>query len=359
MPVGVLNPRDNNRAASTRPAEATSGADTRKWYDDSLATRMHAQDLNQLLAQIRAAGDFYGVTDTEGDDDYLRKAIQEAVDPDNAGAVKKAGDTMSGALTINADGAGGSVIVGRFSADSSAGSVTVAKARGSVSLPAVPQNGDQLGRLVFSGWEAGSFSQYAQMRAVAIGTTPGAADHGARLIYQSAPSGSITQAELFRFDHETGFSMFGANPVIDQNRHIRLRSYTIATLPAASAAAGQMIYCSDLGGGGGQLVSDGTNWRRVGMTGIEVSSVNNNFTLTPLTNAPVVIHTATLGIADRTITLSTTNARNGSRFRIVRTGGGAFNLLVGSPTLKTLATNTWCEVEYDGSAWNLVAYGTL
>ena len=51
-------------------------------------------------------------------------------------------------------------------------------------------------------------------------------------------------------------------PVIDENRHVQLRSYTFATLPAV-LAGGQMIYCSDLGGGGGQLVSDGTRWIRV------------------------------------------------------------------------------------------------
>lgn len=62
---------------------------------------------------------------------------------------------------------------------------------------------------------------------------------------------------------------------------------------------------------------------------------------------------------DKTVTLSTTNAINGARFRIVRTGGGAFNLNVGTGPLKALATNTWCEVEYDGSAWFLSAYGTL
>lgn len=63
--------------------------------------------------------------------------------------------------------------------------------------------------------------------------------------------------------------------------------------------------------------------------------------------------------ADRAVTLSTTNAVSGAYFRIVRTGGGAFNLNVGTGPLAALATGEWCEVVYDGSAWVLVAFGAL
>jgi hypothetical protein len=161
--------------------------------------------------------------------------------------------------------------------------------------------------------------------------------------------------EAVRIDHSAGLSMFGANPVIDQNRHFRLRSYTIATLPSASPA-GQTIYCSDLGGGGGQLNSDGTSWRRVSRGGQQAVATDANFTLTVLTSAEEQKHTGTL-TADRTITLSTTNAYSGARFKVTRTGAGAFNLSVGG--LKNLATNTWAEVIYDGAAWYLAAYGAL
>ncbi len=81
-------------------------------------------------------------------------------------------------------------------------------------------------------------------------------------------------------------------------------------------------------------------------------------TLTVGTSAENVRHTGTLS-ADRAITLSTTNAFSGARFRITRTGGGAFNLNVGTGPLKALATNTWAEFIYDGSAWYLAAYGAL
>lgn len=65
---------------------------------------------------------------------------------------------------------------------------------------------------------------------------------------------------------------------------------------------------------------------------------------------------------DRTVTLATTGAYPGARFRIVRgaSATGSFNLDVGPGPLRTLSeASAWCEVEYDGSAWALVACGSL
>lgn len=66
--------------------------------------------------------------------------------------------------------------------------------------------------------------------------------------------------------------------------------------------------------------------------------------------------------ANRTVTLSTANAKEGSNFTIVRRSGatGAFTLAVGS--LCTLrAPGEWCEVRYDSglAAWVLEKYGIL
>jgi hypothetical protein len=63
----------------------------------------------------------------------------------------------------------------------------------------------------------------------------------------------------------------------------------------------------------------------------------------------------------RSVSLSTVGAYNGAKFRIVRTANstGAFNLSVGTGPLKNLAAGQWCEVEFDGSAWVLTAFGSL
>ena len=65
--------------------------------------------------------------------------------------------------------------------------------------------------------------------------------------------------------------------------------------------------------------------------------------------------------ANRTVTLSTTGAVNGAKFRISRTAGatGAFTLNVGVGPMKALAAGQWCDVEYTGSAWALTAFGSL
>lgn len=82
------------------------------------------------------------------------------------------------------------------------------------------------------------------------------------------------------------------------------------------------------------------------------------------TSTPTVRFDTTL-TANRTVTLpSNATSAVGQRFRIVRTGLGAFTLTVQDATPTTLkampsATAAWCEVEFDGSAWKLAAYGTL
>lgn len=83
-----------------------------------------------------------------------------------------------------------------------------------------------------------------------------------------------------------------------------------------------------------------------------------NKTLIAVTHASTQRWTTAL-TANRTVTLSTSGALHGDKFRVVRTGLGAFTLNVGG--LKTIPASTaaWVDVEYTGSAWILTGYGTL
>jgi len=65
--------------------------------------------------------------------------------------------------------------------------------------------------------------------------------------------------------------------------------------------------------------------------------------------------------ANRAVSLSATGVFIGAKFHIVRavSATGAFNLNVGTGPLKALVPGTWCDVEYNGSAWVLTAYGAL
>ncbi len=81
-------------------------------------------------------------------------------------------------------------------------------------------------------------------------------------------------------------------------------------------------------------------------------------TLTPDVSETVQLFATPL-TQNRTVTVSTTGARNGQRFRIVRTGLGNFTLAVDS--LKTIPADTaaFVEVMFTGSRWILTGYGTL
>lgn len=129
-------------------------------------------------------------------------------------------------------------------------------------------------------------------------------------------------------------------------------------------------------GGGAQTTnraegwtSDGTAikhralYTSAGVVGIErnvaqFAVVTGNQTLTPGADA-IVNHWSAALTANVTVTLDTTGAVKGDRFRVVRSGLGAFTLDVGG--LKTIpsATAAWVDVQYSGSAWVLTGYGAL
>lgn len=77
--------------------------------------------------------------------------------------------------------------------------------------------------------------------------------------------GSVWREALV-VDPATGNVGLGtATPAIrlDVDGPLRPKSYTVATVPAASAGAGQLIYVSDETGGATLAFSDGTAWRRL------------------------------------------------------------------------------------------------
>ncbi|MEI9905902.1 MAG: DUF2793 domain-containing protein [Asticcacaulis sp.] len=138
----------------------------------------------------------------------------------------------------------------RYSSDASGPTNSLRKARGSQASPAVPQLNDVIGNFGFYAYtltgSASGFTQTVALEGVLVETgTVSASAVGGRLRGRICPIGSAALTEVFRFDNEAGLSMFGANPVIDQNRNVRARLYTVATLPSAATAAGQRAQVSD------------------------------------------------------------------------------------------------------------------
>ena len=110
--------------------------------------------------------------------------------------------------------------------------------------------------------------------------------------------------------------------------------------------------------GRGLLTLSGAAALRAQVNTYGVINADADVTLTVGTDAERIRHTGTL-TADRSVTLAVAGAVAGAVFRITRTGGGAFNLNIGTGPLKALATNTWATFVYDGAAWYLAEYGAL
>lgn len=130
----------------------------------------------------------------------------------------------------------------RNTADANAGSVILRKSRGSSTVPTIVITNDVLGTFSFRG-HTGSGTTYnncAQLACQVIDPTPSTTAMGGRLFLSVSPIGSVTQTEMIRLEPATGLSMFGANPVIDQNRCHVLRGFTVSTLPTPSGTSTKM-----------------------------------------------------------------------------------------------------------------------
>jgi hypothetical protein len=97
---------------------------------------------------------------------------------------------------------------------------------------------------------------------------------------------------------------------------------------------------------------------RAGTLTLSVDRGDQSVTLTAGSDSQTQRFATTL-TANRTVTLSAIGASNGDRFRVVRTGLGAFTLDVGGLRTIPSATAAWVDVGFDGASWRLTGYGTL
>lgn len=127
--------------------------------------------------------------------------------------------------------------------------------------------------------------------------------------------------------------------------------------PAANAR--KYAWCTDLFGGPGDTVlSDGVNWRPVRPFSTQiVANGDSNMNLTWMSNAPTVIVRGVLTLS-RTVTMQTTYAYKGAKFRVKREATGTLlSLLVNGIGL---GLNSWADFEYDPAAgWVQTASGGL
>ena len=242
----------------------------------------------------------------------------------------------------------------RYSNDANAPVLSFVHGRGTIASRAVVQTNDALGALQFSGYNGSSTTVAARMRGLLIETgTVGAAAMGGQLRFEICPIGSGALSEIMRLDAGSGLSLFGANPVIDQNRAHRLRSTTIAGAVSPSVA-GNLFYHSDAQGGAGEVAVDtGTSYRHAGQAAVKRLTTDTDGNYTPRADGRIVRDSATLS-TDRKFTLLTTGATDGHKVEFSRRGSsGGFNRKIyqsdGTTLIANLADNTAAAFVFDAS----------
>lgn len=258
----------------------------------------------------------------------------------------------SAALLLQSEAACG-VLSYRMSADISGAVNGAYKGRGTWAAAAFPNQNDitrdDIGGVLNSTSTAAVPVPInaSRIRHRVIAPTPSATDVQSDVTIAACPAASVTLTDVANFQASNTAGVTFSYPV-------KLPVYTIATLPAAGTV-NRMVWVSDLGGGAGPVVDNGSAWERL-TDGHEEINSDGTTTLTVLTRARQIRNTTTL-TANRSVTLSATRAHNGARFKVARTGGGAFTLDVGG--LKSLSTGQYCEVRHNGTAWYLAEFGAL
>lgn len=226
-----------------------------------------ASDTASLLFQTSLAG--RAELGTTGDDDFHIKvsadgsAWQEAVivDKDN-GNVGFGAPAAASRVEIYGATATAAQLKARYEANSAAGGGGVLLHHNNASS-GLPASGDRLGYLLFGTTDAGTNRQGGGVLAFADAAYS-STSLPTRIVFETAPSGSTTRQERMRIDASGNVGIGGAPACkLDVDGPLRVKSYTVAAMPAANAGAGQIVHVSNETGGAVLAFSDGTNWRRV------------------------------------------------------------------------------------------------
>jgi hypothetical protein len=187
----------------------------------------------------------------------------------------------------------------------------------------------------------------AQIRVGGSGTVAGEIAHNT-VISPASASGTVTAFQ------GTGNKLRVVDNTLDGTADQGVNVFTTASPYVAGNIVGDATTPINIGSG----TTDPLVGLNPGAPAADYQEVTTdvNFTLTALVSPPVTRHTGTL-TANRTVSLA--GGYKGARFRVARSGAGAFNLNVAASSTKALATNQWVDVENDGTAWQIVASGSL
>jgi len=159
------------------------------------------------------------------------------------------------------------------------------------------------------------------------------------------------------------------NVVIEDNDFTNCPTNGIQVPAATGTLDPVRIDRNQVANGGTPIIARSTdagtgNIGAIGLKDVSGDRGDANVTIFATVNEPIQYFSTAL-TANRTCTITnTSNATVGTRFRIVRTGLGAFTLTVQDSTPTTIkvipnATAAFVEAVWNGSNWVLAAYGTL
>jgi hypothetical protein len=140
-------------------------------------------------------------------------------------------------IVVTGESGGAQLVVRRFSTDAIGPNILMGKSRGTNGGQLPPSSGDQLSNYVGQYWDGGGNRTSTQFICRVVAATPSATDAAGQFAFVTAAAGSVTLSEIARLDAQTGLSLFGSNPVIDANRLLRGRVFTVATLPTSVEGA--------------------------------------------------------------------------------------------------------------------------
>jgi hypothetical protein len=264
----------------------------------------------------------------------------------------------SNQLSIQAESTANNQVETYNATAATASAYTMRRGHGTIAAPAVAASGDTIGNLnwqPYTGASGTGFSNGARIQAVVSETATLDASHvGMQIRLLACPVGSGTLTEVARFDNESGLSLFGANPVIDKNRALRLRSTTIAGAVTPSVA-GALFHHSDAQGGAGEVAIDtGSFYRHAGQAAVKKLTADADATYTPRADGRIVRDSAALS-ADRKLVLAVTNVTDGHKLDVSRRGSsGGHNRAVtqadGTTLIANVADNASADFIYDATA---------
>lgn len=148
----------------------------------------------------------------------------------------------------------------RYGSGTTANALVLRYAHGTRGAPTGLLTGESTVFLM-QGYAATQFRNMGAFSTTLIEPTPSDTMFGCAFRVQVPILGGTSTNEVVRFDHGSGFQMFGTNIVVDANRILRNRTYTVGAAPSPTGIAGAQFYCTNPTTGAARPYwSNGTNW---------------------------------------------------------------------------------------------------